>query len=131
MSTHVYLFKPQFAPLVEAGTKLQTVRPLRKRMPKAGDALSLRTWTGLPYRSKQRVLRETECIGVGFVDIEITRGLRFACESDWATTACREQFARNDGFSGWDELLMWFVATYNVTTFTGFVTYWQPLEAAK
>lgn len=42
----VRMFKPQFAPMVENGTKLQTVRPRPKRMPKEGDAISLRCWTG-------------------------------------------------------------------------------------
>lgn len=48
---YVRMFKPQFAPLVESGKKLQTVRPTPKRMPKPGDKISLREWTGLPYRS--------------------------------------------------------------------------------
>jgi len=93
-------------------------------MPFAGDTLSLRTWTGLPYRSKQRVLRETVCIGFCFVEIEITRGLRFACASDWVTTACLEQFAANDGFNSWDDLVKWFMAQHGAGTFHGFVTYW-------
>ena len=42
----VKLFKPQFSPLVESGLKLQTVRPTPKRMPKPGDRISLREWTG-------------------------------------------------------------------------------------
>jgi hypothetical protein len=58
------MFKPQFAPLVESGAKLQTVRPIPNRMPKAGDRISLRMWTGKPYRSKQRVLREAAIVAV-------------------------------------------------------------------
>src|SRR4051812_24376838 len=52
----VLMFQPRFAPLVESGKKRQTIRPTRKRPIKTGDRLSLRTWTGKPYRSKQQYL---------------------------------------------------------------------------
>lgn len=66
MSTpnHVVLFQRRFAPLVESGAKLQTIRLPRKRTIHAGDTLSLRTWTGAPYRSKQRPLRTATCTAV-------------------------------------------------------------------
>jgi hypothetical protein len=50
----VLMFQPRFAPLVEAGTKTQTIRPVRRRPIVVGDELSLRAWTGLPYRSPQQ-----------------------------------------------------------------------------
>jgi hypothetical protein len=40
-ASFVKTFKPQFAPLVERGEKLQTVRPVPKRMPKPKDRISL------------------------------------------------------------------------------------------
>ena len=40
-ASFVWMFKPQFAGLVERGEKLQTVRPPPKRMPKSGDKISL------------------------------------------------------------------------------------------
>ena len=41
----VRMFKPQFAPLVKAGTKRQTIRPVPKRLPQPGDLESWREWT--------------------------------------------------------------------------------------
>lgn len=53
-----YNFKARFTELVASGAKRQTIRPTPKRMPKPGDWISLRCWTGRPYWSKQRVLRD-------------------------------------------------------------------------
>ena len=41
----VRMFKPQFAPLVKAGTKRQTIRPVPKRLPQPGYLESWREWT--------------------------------------------------------------------------------------
>jgi hypothetical protein len=65
----VRMFKPRFARLVETGEKLQTIRPMPKRLPEIGDHLSLREWTGKPYRSKQRTLCEAIVIHVARITI--------------------------------------------------------------
>ena len=68
----VRTFKPQFAPLVKAGTKRQTIRPMPKRerdIPKEGDLESWREWTGKPYRSKQRELCQVRLILVCVVNL--------------------------------------------------------------
>lgn len=49
-------FQRRFAPLVRSGEKRHTMRLRSSNTPKPGDARSLRTWTGLPYRSKQEIL---------------------------------------------------------------------------
>ncbi len=68
-SNFVRLFKPRFAKLVKAGKKLQTIRPLPNRIPRSGDTLSLRTWKGKPYRSKQRLILETNVDAIKVVYI--------------------------------------------------------------
>ena len=61
-----YNIKEQFAPLVEAGTKRQTIRPPRKRPTRVGDTLYL--YTGM--RTKQcRKLREETCTSVWKIEI--------------------------------------------------------------
>ena len=112
---HVRMFKPQFARLVESGAKCQTVRPTPKRMPKPGDRISLRMWTGKPYRSKQRVLRESVIAAVEPFDLDAMRLWR---ESD------RDAFARADGFGDWPEMLQWFISTHGYP-FKGVVIFWQ------
>lgn len=52
----VLLFKPRFAPRVVAGTKRQTIRPMRVYPIVLGDILSLRMWKKRPYQSKQMIL---------------------------------------------------------------------------
>lgn len=50
---HVRLYGPQFADLVAAGLKRQTIRanPRRERdRPRVGDIIDNRAWRGVPYR---------------------------------------------------------------------------------
>jgi hypothetical protein len=120
----VRMFKPQFAPMVEAGTKLQTVRPTPKRMPKVGDKISLRCWTDKPYRSKQRVLIESTITEVSIVDIT---------EDGIAVNSYAEpcdDFARADGFRNFFELRDWFRATHGLP-FEGIVIHWASINQGE
>lgn len=117
---HVRLFKPQFATLVEYGEKLQTVRPIPKRMPKRGENISLRMWTGKPYRSKQRVLCESVISDVIPVEItaeDITLGdVILGVTAEWL-------FARADGFKTPVEMRFWFRHEHGFP-FNGIVIQW-------
>jgi hypothetical protein len=117
----VRMFKPQFAPLVEAGTKLQTVRPTPKRVPQAGDRISLRAWTGKPYRSKQRVLRDATISSVERVKIDVQ-----TLEIDGERMGCVEcdEFAIADGFKCFPEMLAWFEDTHGLP-FEGVIIHWS------
>ena len=116
MANFVRLFKPQFAPAVFTGAKRQTVRPVPRRMPKAGDTLSLRTWRGLPYRSRQQILGETTIERVREVTIHGTGQIELA--GRYLTTPEMEAFARADGFADLEALLAWFRAEHGLP-FTG------------
>jgi len=118
------MFKPQFAPLVESGEKCQTVRPWPKRLPQVGDRISLRCWTGKPYRSKQRVLREariTEGVAV-YIDSD---GVNLY-ETDWSAGYAPNcgAFAVADGFSCWEEMRQWFEREHGLP-FRGVLLVWQ------
>jgi hypothetical protein len=115
----VYLFKPQFAALVQAGKKCQTVRPVRKRMPKPGDQISLRMWIGKPYRSKQSILGSSVILQVNHCDITETG----VCVNSYAVPC--DEFARADGFGDFFELRNWFAATHGLP-FEGILIKWQP-----
>lgn len=123
----VRLFKRQFAPLVESGAKLQTVRPRPKRRPHVGEPISLRAWTGQPYRSKQRVLRETVLTRIS--DVVIGREeLRIECAPNTLGSALTlDDFARADGFADWAELVAWFDAEHGLP-FEGVLLGWPALE---
>lgn len=118
MKKHVRMFKPQFAQLVEAGTKCQTVRPTPKRLPRAGDSISLRAWRGKAYRSKQRVLREAVISEVAMVDITET-GIAV---NSYAVPC--DDFARADGFQNFVELRDWFKDTHDLP-FEGILIRWN------
>lgn len=130
----VRLFKPRFARLVESGEKTQTIRPLPKRIPRRGDTLSLREWTGKPYRSKQRVLLETrlEEIKVCIIDNHgIMMQPRSGCLPDKHGAPHlslggeqADRFARTDGFTDWNEMRDWFRAEHGLP-FVGVVLYWD------
>ena len=123
---HVRMFKPRFALLVQAGTKLSTIRPTPKREIRAGDVLDLRQWKGLPYRSKQRKLREAICTRVTPIRISLRgsvlivwlgRKLLFETEL--------EQLAQRDGFASAQEMFDWFEAEHGLP-FAGVLIQWQP-----
>ncbi len=126
---HVRMFKPQFAPLVEDGTKCQTVRPTPKRMPKAGDKISLRMWTGKPYRSKQRVLRESEISAVEKISLcDMGRELLVYVNGHELHPEEINAFAIADGFKGGIEMFNWFDATHGLP-FDGVVIKWQNISS--
>lgn len=111
----VRLFQPRFAPLVESGAKRQTIRPTPNRMPKVGDAISLREWCGKPYRSRQRLLRASVITRVEPFDLDAMR-------LDEPTK--RDAFARADGFADWPDMLAWFVQTHGLP-FRGILIAWK------
>lgn len=121
MKSFVRMFKPQFADAVEDGTKLQTVRPRPKRMPKPGDKISCRAWTEKPYRSKHRILRESvisEILSIElFCDSIHLNGLRFTAKQ-------RVEFAKADGFGSFSEMVDWFRQTHGLP-FNGIVIIWN------
>ena len=126
---HVRLFQPRFAPLVEAGSKTSTIRPVPKRAIRAGDVLDLRTWTGKPYRSKQRKLREAFCTAVTPIELCFIRHrllvwLRGAKPKHLSRSAI-ETLARRDGFSDAAEMADWFENAHGLP-FEGVLIKWQP-----
>lgn len=120
-SAFVRLFKPQFAAMVRSGEKCQTMRPVPKRMPKAGDIISLREWTGKPYRSKQRILRESIVSEIEEIWIS-DGGILLAGET--LTVPQEWSFARADGFNTPKDMLEWFNVTHGLP-FKGIVIKWQ------
>lgn len=117
MRRFVRMFKPEFAARVAAGEKRQTVRPLPVRMPKAGDWVSLRTWTGRPYRSQQRVLREAVIRRVSRCIVRASSVLVDGVEQE------PDRFAAADGFKCYSAMADWFEREYFLP-FSGIVIYW-------
>ena len=123
----VRMFQPRFAPAVKRGLKRQTVRKRPKVMPRAGDIIDCREWTGKPYRSKQRKLCEGRITRVADIRIEARRKCPdIRIEGRWLNVAEMEAFANADGFAAAAEMGRWFDDVHGLP-FEGIVIYWEPL----
>lgn len=116
------MFQPQFEAMILAGRKPHTVRPVRRRPLKVGQQLSLRVWTGKPYRSKQREFAKAKVIRcesfiLGLFDNMIINHV-------WFTRLAQDQFAWADGFKDADDMRIWFGKTHSLP-FVGTVIYFQ------
>lgn len=120
----VRMFKEQFAEKVKNGDKCQTCRPFPARLPLEGMKISLRKWSGKPYRSKQVVLRESRVTRVATFEIKKT-GIIVAGYAE-----PMDDFARADGFADFFEMRDWFQAQHGLP-FYGIVIYWQKLKGSE
>jgi len=113
------MFQPQFADLVKAGTKCQTIRPVRKNGPiRIGQPLSLRAWTGKPYRSKQVELRQVICRFTCHLRIDLD-GITWPREPVMSV----KELARTDGFVTFAAMQLWFEKIHGLP-FTGVLIQW-------
>ena len=118
----VILFQPQFAEMVRSGTKTQTIRKTARCKP--GEKLSLRRWTGKPYRSKQETLREAVCTNISNVLIRADRIYIDGSPLSWRD---EDALAVADGFSNCGEMLHWFGTTHGLP-FRGCMIKWSNTE---
>lgn len=109
----VILFQDRFAKLVLAGTKRQTIRKAARCKP--GDELSLRRWTGKPYRSNQEIIRVETCKSVEPVIIREGMSVEELIALDRVATA--------DGFGDALAMLAWFEKTHGLP-FEGEIVKW-------
>ena len=112
-----------------ASPKLHTIRA-SKRI-KKGMLLSLRTWSGKPYRSKQNEFVVTECDGTQ--DIKIESGCDDSGKFKWVgiyvdgkLLGIEESInlAINDGFESYDDFCRWFYGK----EFKGQIIHWTDLR---
>ena len=121
----VIMFQDRFAGKVRDGDKCQTIRKTARCKP--GDTLSLRRWTGKPYRSKQEVLREASCRAVIPVRIglEVIRVGGNDRSAKYLSPSEAHAFAIRDGFSGIEEMRDWFDSVHGLP-FHGWLIEWRP-----
>jgi hypothetical protein len=138
--TCVKTFMPCMAPLVEDGSKQQTVRRWPKRVqdiPRVKDLFSGREWTGKPYASKQRILREGIIKEVLRITIRPSHillfkiihrkagGLRFQQAEMMADNTKQWLFAQKDGFKTLEDFHAWFLKK-GALEFHGILIKWTP-----
>lgn len=113
-------FKKQFAPDIESGKKLQTIRA--KERAKAGDQLQL--YTGMRTKSCRK-LRDAFCVAVDNVSIT-PEGPFFGNPGWWPKD--KDIFAQRDGFKCYDEMYDFFCSDYGEEIFNGYVIMWRVEE---
>ena len=96
--------------------------------------MSLRMWTGKPYRSKQRVLLETKLDRIEVIRIDEKGIIKPPGEGSilavMGEKLCvlegvnADRYAQDDGFKDWNEMRDWFKAEHGLP-FEGVALYWQ------
>lgn len=111
-------FSPQFAPLVEAQTKCQTIR--RTSRAKIGDRLQL--YTGQRTASCRKLVSpDPICVSEMYIGLT-ARGITLGNVGLFPRDI--DEFARADGFTSYDEMWRWFSDRYETNSFTGRVIRW-------
>lgn len=122
----VYLFMDRFAEKVRDRSKRQTIRAGFPRC-KPGDALSLRRWTGKPYRSKQEVICEGVCRKVTTFSAHVVSNCGWTvwvdCEHVYGDAL--DNLAALDGFDNAEDMKAWFLDVHGCD-FNGYIVQWEP-----
>lgn len=114
----VIMFQPQFEQPILDGIKGSTIRATARC--KEGDELSLRLWTGKPYRSKQRELFRTSCQATANVRIYNDR---ISLDGMVCTERERDAVVKREGFGSWQAMRDWFQSTHGLP-FSGEMIIW-------
>lgn len=127
----VLMYQSGLGPKVVTGQKVTTIRAFTVRKDgsrgggakcKPGDILSHREWSGLPYRSKQRVLCESVCTNIFPMRIESDG---YPWTGPVMIQLFQQLIAKDDGFASWDDLLDYFRKTHGLP-FYGEIIRWSP-----
>lgn len=126
----VLMFQKRFVTPIQAGTKSQTIRPVRKRPLKVGELLSLRHWEDKAYRSPQIEFFKATCLGT--LDIQVHAAGILLGDGNFDGTFSvpyLNAFAAGDGFANWAEMKEFFESRFGYgLPFIGTLIQW---EAAK
>jgi hypothetical protein len=112
-------YAAKFAPLVEAGTKRQTIRALRKRPFRQGDVLVHYTNQRQPAcrRMGYSIADEVHSIDI-FAPLDEKSGVVILNDRESITRAETEQLAINDGFQSIEAFFGWFVVPAQILRHT-------------
>jgi hypothetical protein len=117
-----YSFNRIFVPHIEARTKLQTVRPDRKRHAREGEIVQL--YTGMRTRYC-RLIGEPTCASVAPITLDFETDRVMVGGSVYQTADNLEWFAHIDGFPSWRFLCeFWAVNHPGVPIFSGVMIRW-------
>lgn len=121
----VIMFSPQFASQIKSGKKRRTIRI---RQLAVGTPLSLREWSGVPYRkgSQKVSILETRCVASSVIQIyrtEKTNSIVIKVAMVALTASERRELAKSDGFNCVGDFVSWIEGSYGLPFF-GWLTEW-------
>lgn len=121
----LYGFKVQFAPMVESGQKIHTVRAIRKKSRHAIAGEPLHLYRGL--RTKNcRLLRKVVCIGSWPVHLPVDPDygpLIWSINHHALDALTMNEFSQNDGFDNVLHFSEWILQTHG-SDFSGWLIAW-------
>lgn len=109
-------FQPDFVDHILSGRKKQTIRQSKRC--NVGDKMHL--FTGLRTRNCKRIA-DVICVKTDYCAIRPS-GLTFGDADQWPNA---DQFARDDGFMDFQDMLKWFQIKYGSSCFIGHVHKWE------
>lgn len=125
----VIMFQARFEEPIQRGLKGSTIR--RTARCKPGDELSLRVWTGKPYRSKHReIIPKRTCLAVRPVRMHGNHE-KLLLDLDGTVVVDPTDLhylAQKEGFTSWSEMQAWFCEVHHITAtnpFTGMLIEWR------
>lgn len=112
------MFKNRFSEKILEDEKTSTIRP--KARCKKGDILSLRMWSGKPYRSKHIIIKDAVCKEIHKVFIDEQK---IIVNETTFTEPFNGWIAECEGFEDWDSMTEFFKTTHGLP-FQGDLIYW-------
>ena len=126
-----YSFQRQFIERILAGTKRQTIRATgRRKHAKPGDRLQL--YSGM--RTKHcKLIAEAICESAGPIVLDFNdEQVRTEGPGGLSISTYRMQdlddFARSDGFTGWDDMRSFWERVHQTSYFQGVIIRWAPVR---
>jgi hypothetical protein len=122
-------FQPEFAEAVEHGVKLQTIR--RTARCKAGDRLQFYTGqrTQACRKLGEGICKRVMPVEINHMNMKLDgRPVYMGDAKPDDLWECDNDFARRDGFLGFEEMAQWFYKRYGALPFKGFVIEWRLIE---
>lgn len=128
-------FKKDFTAPIARGSKTQTIRAMRKRLPKVGELMTM--YQGARYSPTK--LGEAKITQVGLIDLDCN-GVRIQWldesggrkgQTEMKPGPHLEMFAKRDGFASFVDLIAFFSKEHkaemaeNNGVFSGFITCWD------
>jgi len=109
-------FQKVFAPKIQDGTKIQTIRAKIRCHP--GQLMQL--YTGMRTKACAKIIADRSCALVDYCHLA-PDGITFGDKTKHPSI---DEFAQLDGFKSFDDLLSWFQGKYGTPHFIGYVHRW-------